>query len=756
MARIPTGSPIALAAALVVAAACTGAVGAGPAEQPRQVRIDAAIAAAEEFLAGQIGPDGRCAGEFAPDNPRFGGKTGLCLYALLSASREPPGGPAKRALAWLTAAKLTGTYAVAMRACALAALSGEGHRERLADDVQWLVRAASRKGAYSYTSYADGEPQTAYDNSNSQMAVLGVWAGAGRGVEVPETYWRNVERHWTDDQHDGGWGYHTRAGAARSKTYGSMTAAGLATMYACFDKLHAGQFVRCVATERHKPIEDGLKWLAENFSAEVNPRLGANWLYYWLFCVERVGLASGMKHFGRHDWYSEGVESLLETQNGDGSFSSGDRTAQTAFALLFLVGGRNPVLFSKLRYKGKWNARPRDLANLTRFINHTFERPVAWQVLDADAPVSDWHDAPVLYISGAGPCTITDAQIERIRTFVQRGGMILSEAACSSGSFTLDMQRIYKRLFPEYPLKGLADDHPVYNLNFTPAGAGGLAGVSNGVRMLAIHAPRELSLALQMARASDKPTFELLGNIYLFATDKGMLRPRGAPPWPAPKKFTPRRVLKVARVRYKGNYDPEPLAWKRLAVVMGNRYAIRLVVDGPMDIVALDPEKHPVAAMTGTGAFTLSDGDLTLLKHYLASGGTLLVDAAGGARQFAQAVEKQILPLAGGGQARLIASHVILGGPAKIKQVNYRRDFTLALGAARHESRLRGVLARGRLAIVYSSEDLTAGLGGYPGYRLRGYSPDSAVDVVTNILCHLDDARRAAGKRPAPATGPAP
>jgi len=746
MARITADRLTHLAAALLVAASARAAA---PPADPR--RIDTAIAAAERFLAGRIGPDGRCAGEFPEGNPRFGGKTGLCLYALLSAKAEARRQPVKRALAWLTDAKLTGTYAVAMRACALATLGDDRYRAPLADDVRWLVKAASRKGAYSYTSFADAEPETPYDNSNSQMAVLGVWAGAGRGIEVPPAYWRNVERHWAGEQHKGGWGYHSRCETARRKTYGSMTAAGLATMFACFDNLHAGQFVRCAASGRYKPIDDGLNWLAENFSVDANPGLGANWFHYWLFCVERVGLASGLKHFGRHDWYAAGAERLLETQNGDGSWSAGDRVGQTAFALLFLVHGRNPVAFNKLRYKGKWNARPRDLANLTRFLSHTFERPVSWQIIDADAPLAGWHDAPVLYISGAGPCELTDTQIGRIQNFVLRGGMVLSEAACSSGSFTLDMQRIYRRLFPDYPLKPLPEDHPIYNLSFTPPGAGGLQGVSNGVRLLALHAPHELSLALQLGRTADKPVFELLGNFHLFATDKGTLRPRGARGWPVPEKFTPRRTLHVARVRYKGNYDPEPLAWKRLAILMGNRYRIRLVVADPMDIIMLDPQKHPVAAMTGTGDFALSEAERAMLKHYLASGGTLIIDAAGGSRAFAKAAEKHVLALADGGRARLIASHVIAGGPAKIKQVRYRRDFALALGEARRQARLRGVLMGDRLAIVFSPEDLTAALVGYPGYRIRGYDPDTAVDLMTNILCHLADAATARTK-PAPPT----
>jgi len=742
-----------LAAACVLVCSCVSAAQVS-AHSDRQVRTDRAVAAGMKFLLSQIGPDGKCKNEFPASNPRFGGMTAVCAHALLTAGIDPKDATLKRAMKWLTEAKLTGVYAVAMRAAAMSAYPDKRLLDLIQKDAKWLIEAAASNGAYTYTSLR-GKSSATYDNSNGQMAVLGLWAASARGVDVPAQYWKRIERYWLLEQNeDGGWGYRKRKGAARNKTYGSMTAAGLATLYVCFDNLRRRDFIRCESAEEYPPIVKALAWIAKHYDIADNPRLGVNWYYYWLYSLQRVGLASGRRYFGRHDWYAEGRAELLRRQNPDGSWgygSAGDRLTQTAFALSFLVRGRNPILLSKLQYTGKWNPRPRDCANFTRWFSFDLERQVNWQVVDADAPLADLHDSPILYISGAGPVTITDKQIDRLRAYVQQGGMILSEAACNSGDFTLDMIRIYKKLFPNYKLAHLGNDHPIYTIQPIPKNLTGLSGVHNGVRLLAIHSPRELSLAMQLGPKTDQmPWFNLLSNICLVATEQGRLRPRGAGAFPSPRKVKPIATIRVARLKYEGNFDPEPLAWRRLAIGMSNRHRIRLEVSDPMKIIALDARKWPIAAMTGTDAFSLSQKESDSLKKYISEGGTLVIDAAGGSREFGKSVRKQILPLVKDGGSGPVARHVIFSGPEPMKKVVYRPNFAIALGQEKNEPRLKGVLDGKRLAIIFSPDDITGGLVGGPCYRLRGYNSKTAVAIMTNLLCHVAGVKLPAAARNAP------
>lgn len=700
--------------------------------------IDAAATTAGEFLKARIGPDGMVAGEYPKDNPRYGGRTGLCAYALLSA-RVPGNDPAlARALAWLRGAKLSGVYATAMRAGALATLDNKLDRSQLTSDAKWLVEAARADGSYTYAPPA-GPDAGVYDNSNSQLAVLGVWEAWRRGVDVPAAYWRKVETYWrTAQQADGGWGYFAPPPGLRGNSYGSMTAAGLATLFICQDVLYRDRFTLCREQELSGPISRGMEWLAKRFDVTGNPGKGVEWQQYWLYSLERAALASGWRDFGGYDWYALGAAELLSEQGRDGSFSDGPvetRIEPTAFALLFLGHGRNPVVINKLRYPGLWNTRPRDAANLAAFQYEALERSAAWQVVDVEAMSRGWDDAPILYISGAGPCRFSDLQMQKLRDFALRGGLIVSEAACSNGAFTLDMQALYRRMFPAWPLARLGDDHEIYTHHFKPTDVGGLLGVSNGIRLLAIHSPQELSLDLQLGPLPGRrKSFELLTNAGILATDRGKLPARGQRRWPAPSLSVGGTIVPVARLDHEGNANPEPLAWERLTLVAA-RYGVQLDFSPGTPPASLRKDRWPVAVITGTKAFTLTKDDLTGVRQYLASGGTLVVLAAGGSGEFFQAAKNQLLPLTGAEQLQPLPQKPLLAGPIKIDAVHYRDSFALTLPPLlRTEHRLTTALLNGRPAIVFCKEDAVAGLLGYEGYRIPGYTGPSATALVTNVI----------------------
>ena len=83
---------------------------------------------------------------------------------------------------------------------------------------------------------------------------------------------------------------------------------------------------------------------------------------------------------------------------------------------------------NKLAYDGYWANRPRDTANLAKYAGKRLEREFNWQVVNLSADWTDWLDSPVLYISGHVPPKFSDEDLDKLRAYVQSGGMIFTHA----------------------------------------------------------------------------------------------------------------------------------------------------------------------------------------------------------------------------------------------------------------------------------------------------------------------------------------
>ena len=760
---------------------------AGPVEARAQAKrsiafsdeaVERAIKRAKDFLWSMYDektghwPEPPMPKDFPRQRSYHGGYTALACYALLAAGESYQEPRLKRAMKWLATVPMNATYCLALRCQVWTYLPREmGKRALLRKDATQLInsicqpkrppvdlKANPRYGTYTYVS--SGVPGTGGDHSNTQFGILGVWAAAREHLEVPQKYWRLVYKHFEAVQNrDGGWGYGYSFGGRTKGSKATMTAAGLASMFVAFDNLHATSFTRCGQNPVIRPIQRGLDWFDRHYSPSRS--YGGGPYYYYLYAVERVGLASGYKYFGKKDWYKLGATRLINTQSGNGSWSQGGLgrgpLVSTAFALLFLVRGRAPVLFNRLEYSGDWNNRPRALANLMRWTSRKFEGEVNWQIINLKAPVEEWHDAPILLITGSRPPKLSDADLAKLRRFVYQGGLLLTITECGGRGFDAAWRGqpgkpgLYAKLFPGYELRQLPPDHPIYTVHFKVRRRSPLWAVSNGIRILALHTTDDLPLYWQTdAHATRAGAFELAFNIVYYATDRASLRHRGTSPWPQPQPIVPLRMAKVARLKYQGNWDPEPLAWERFAMLMGQHWQTKLIVEA-IPISRLNAATWRVAHLTGTTALHLSPAEKAALKAYVACGGTLVIDAAGGSETFADSAQRLLEELFGAGSLRRLPSFspVYRLKGMEIRKVGYRRAAREKFGRVTRP-RLMGIKAGTRIAVFLSREDLTSGLAGYPCFGCVGYAPGtvhrpgSAIRLMRNIVLY--------GHRPLDAT----
>lgn len=126
------------------------------------------------------------------------------------------------------------------------------------------------------------------------------------------------------------------------------------------------------------------------------------------------------------------------------------------------AGGAEATI-ARLQYEGggDWYANPSSLPNLLRAIS---ER-TALKVADRERVVtlaSDqlWSE-PYLYMTGHGNVRFSDADLERLRTWLNQGGFLHVD---DNYGMDQSIRRELARLFPDLELVDVPVDHPIYHL----------------------------------------------------------------------------------------------------------------------------------------------------------------------------------------------------------------------------------------------------------------------------------------------------
>ena len=636
------------------------------------------------------------------------------------------------------------TYGRCLRATTLAVYNRPQDRDALRADVAWLVRAGSATGTYTYETTND---RNIYDNSNSQYGLLGVWSGAETGLEIPGGYWAAVQRHWEFTQAAGGqWHY---GNLSIESPTSSMTCAGIASLLVTHDYLDPPKFTGQVGRDPFSPaLRKGLSWLESGDNSmdltPEDPTPYRDWGYN-LYGVERVGLASGFKYFGSHDWYRELAQRILTMQLPDGSWIPAARV-ETPYMLLFLARGRHPVLMNKLRFNGYWANRPHDVSNLARFASHEIERPLNWQVVPLEHDWVDWTDSPILYLASHKPVySLDELDVKKIRQFALAGGMLFTQADGDSPEFDRYARDLAHKLFPEYEMSDVPPSHPLYSVMEPVKPIVPLKMVSNGVRILMLHAPQDISKYWERRDTKMGERFFSLGlNLFVYAAGKQDFRNRLDKIYVAPATAEPVQRTKVARLQYAGEWDPEPYAWTRFANVFQRHTGYALDVT-PTAIHDLQPGSSPIAHLTGIYDYAFNDSDVEALRRYVAAGGVLLIDPCGGPGAFERCFRDTLLPKAFAGIAAQIVppTHPLLkaaaGGMQDLSKPKFRRCAIETLGP--HPGNLL-FLRYGRGHVIFTSLDVTSGLLGTNSWGILGFSPDYSQALIQNLILWTLDGQK--------------
>jgi VWFA-related protein len=170
------------------------------------------------------------------------------------------------------------------------------------------------------------------DNSNTQFALLGLWAASRHGFD-PDDALDSIDQHFRSSQlDDSRWGYRLGMPGADAMTCAGLMGLAIAAARPGLAERQTAR-ARGAALAADPAFKGALRAVGED-ARRANRQSDI----YYLWSLERVCVALGLRSLDGFDWYAHGAGILLDVQNDDGGWYHGrwGRLPNTCLALLFL------------------------------------------------------------------------------------------------------------------------------------------------------------------------------------------------------------------------------------------------------------------------------------------------------------------------------------------------------------------------------------------------------------------------------------
>lgn len=184
------------------------------------------------------------------------------------------------------------------------------------------------------------------DNSNTQFAIMGLWAARHHGIPADGSL-RLCEAYFRATHTNGTWGYNSAGMEPHGRT--AMTCAGLMGLAIGAGVVRDREMKTIPGAKGGKPpslkdplhdpiIQAGLNFVGAHLAKMVADGLQRVQLdYYFIWSVERVGVTYSLTTMAGQKWHELGATILILHQLPDGTWSNNyGPLVDTCFALMFL------------------------------------------------------------------------------------------------------------------------------------------------------------------------------------------------------------------------------------------------------------------------------------------------------------------------------------------------------------------------------------------------------------------------------------
>jgi hypothetical protein len=403
-----------------------------------------------------------------------------------------------------------------------------------------------------------------------------------------------------------------------------------------------------------------------------------------------------------------------------------------------------------------WNLCPDDLAQLMRKAGRWFGLAYGAQAVSLSDFDPDPQLVPALLFSGVRTLRLAAPQVELLRNYVARGGMVIFDSIAGSPFFLESARSLARRLAPDEPLRRLPLDHPLFhmlvdatNVNYPRNVEGSrplLEGFYIGSRVACLISPYGMGCGwddhdvplLEQAAFYDVDSATRLGiNLAAYVVGYAEAARREARPelFGLADEQRPTDELVFAQLRHEGAWNVHPGA----AAALLRRLRAETTLRVSLKRVAVDPareslEGFPFLYMEGLDDFAWNETALTALRGFLARGGTLAINNGLGLATFDAAVRRELQRLLPGRElAPVPAGHPLFSACLEPGETRYT-PAALKLNPALDAPLLEAITIDGDLRIIYSPCDMACAWSGCDYPLARAYEAPTGVELGMNLL----------------------
>jgi hypothetical protein len=663
-------------------------------------------------------------------------------------------GDLARTFDWLAAQKpaentIWAVPTVATRLFCLARYGGlDRYSQAINADVNFLTYAQYDDGGWSERSRSEEKAATQLIKPDNQTSSQVVWALSEAhfaGVRTDKAMWRKAAQYWIEAQaYDGGYRNKSdKYGGIGEATTTARTADAAGALFMTLDMAYGIGSRSCrdfLANRRHlHAINGAQEWLdtyfMERFRNVGSFVAGGADPYAEPDALLTLWALSGRPYYNEKNSFNEALEMLMSHHAGQGMFGVAQQQApslpRTAMAMNMLAGPASPIALQRLIIGGGeegYDQFNRDAPHMARYLTSVRKRHHNWRQASIEWGVSELRQAPLTLISVVGPSTWTDKEWQKIRSYCFAGGTILLDFAEDQTDQRETVLAAMKSVFPEYELKALAEDDPIYAKPAEIKPIAGLLAMGNGFRNFLFVADRSWSCMWHQYQHEENPdAFKFLNNLVTYMTDGTPLRAAFAEStYPVESACT--LEMNFDRLEVGSDLPAYPNLGELVDLLMQSNYRVKVKTEGPANMLWVSV----------TGPKAPSEDAKKKILEAMKSDTYILFDVISGNKEWEEsfraalrAMDKDITIVKMRGADPLYTGEIAGSQGFDVRRVALRKALHTRLETYGvvdlHEVRYKGAPVG-----AYSTHDLASGVGYHFFDGCRGPVPRAARQLAMN------------------------